>query len=375
MFFLLIFIIYPVGCFYIGWRFLDWAKSFIQLSGIVFWPVWTILAATPILPRLAARTGIRWPEPGAVGDWVLAVVYMAVILWLLSDLARLISNSWSVIPEVVKTIRFQGSLVTALLICILGYGSWNATNPVVVRYELTIDKHISGLDSIKAVLVSDIHAGRVVGAKRIEQLATALISLNPDIVFYAGDIIDNDADYADKNNLLLPLANVKPKLGSYAVLGNHEYIGGQGGAAEALLRKTGMHVLRDDKILIRDMIYVVGRDDRSAGVYRNAVRKPLRELMQDVNKTLPVILLDHQPNSLQEAVENEIDLQVSGHTHKGQFFPNNLIVERMYEQAWGYLSKGGLQLIVSSGYGTWGPPIRIGSRAEIVELTIHFKNP
>ncbi len=374
MFFLLIFILYPIGCWYIGWRFLCWAKSFMTLSGIVFWPVWAVLAATPLLSRLVTRTGLHWLEAGAIGDWILAVVYMAVLLWLLSDLFRLVCT-WSAIPETVKTIRFQGSLVTVLLTGILLYGSWNATNPVVIRYELTIDKQVPGLDRLKAVLVSDIHAGRVVGADRIERLASELLSLNPDMIFYAGDIIDNDADYAEKNNLLTPLAKVKPTLGSYAVLGNHEYIGGQGAAAEALLRNVGMHVLRDDKLLIQDMLYVAGRDDRSSAGYRNAPRKPLREILTDVNKNLPVILLDHQPNSLQESADNEVDLQVSGHTHKGQFFPNNLIVERMYEQAWGYLRKGGLQLIVSSGYGTWGPPIRIGSRAEIVELTINFRKP
>jgi len=95
--------------------------------------------------------------------------------------------------------------------------------------------------------------------------------------------------------------------------------------------------------------------------------------MQEVNRSLPIILMDHQPSHLEEPVEQGVDLQVSGHTHSGQIFPIQLITKRIFEQDWGLLRKGDFQLIVSSGYGTWGPPIRIGNIPEIADITITFK--
>jgi len=90
---------------------------------------------------------------------------------------------------------------------------------------------------------------------------------------------------------------------------------------------------------------------------------------------LPVILLDHEPNDLQASAAAGVDLQFSGHTHLGQLFPNNYVTAAIYEQDWGYLRKGDLQLVVSSGFGTWGPPIRVGNRPEIVQVTVHFEPP
>lgn len=94
--------------------------------------------------------------------------------------------------------------------------------------------------------------------------------------------------------------------------------------------------------------------------------------MEGLDRSLPVILLDHQPSHLEEAREQGVDLQLSGHTHQGQLFPFNLITKRIFATDWGYLRQGDFQIIVSSGYGTWGPPIRIGNHPEIVDITIHF---
>ncbi|HBW35391.1 MAG TPA: metallophosphoesterase, partial [Desulfosporosinus sp.] len=106
--------------------------------------------------------------------------------------------------------------------------------------------------------------------------------------------------------------------------------------------------------------------------FSGAKRQDLETLMQGVNRSLPVLLMDHQPSQLAEPVEQGVDLQVSGHTHRGQMFPIQFITSRIFENDWGYLRKGDFQLIVSSGYGTWGPPVRIGNTPEIVDITIRF---
>jgi len=95
--------------------------------------------------------------------------------------------------------------------------------------------------------------------------------------------------------------------------------------------------------------------------------------MEEIDHRLPIILLDHQPSNLAEPQTNGVDLQFSGHTHYGQFFPNNLVTGKIFEVDWGYLKKGTLQVIVSCGFGTWGPPIRIGSYSEIVDILIKFE--
>jgi predicted MPP superfamily phosphohydrolase len=103
-------------------------------------------------------------------------------------------------------------------------------------------------------------------------------------------------------------------------------------------------------------------------------RLEISSLIKEIDNNLPIILLDHQPINLEEGQRNGIDLQLSGHTHNGQFFPNNLIAKHIFENSWGYLRKGEYQIVVSSGFGTWGPPIRIGSNSEITDLTISFEN-
>jgi predicted MPP superfamily phosphohydrolase len=159
----------------------------------------------------------------------------------------------------------------------------------------------------------------------------------------------------------------------YAVLGNHEYISRNSELAVESLKQANVNVLVDEHVKLNNQFYIVGRDDRMAGSISGKPRMKLSKLMDGIDKNLPIILLDHQPNNLEEGQRNGIDLQLSGHTHNGQFFPNNLISKHVFEHSWGYLRKGDYQVIVSSGFGTWGPPIRIGSNPEIADLTIYFE--
>ncbi|WP_199241659.1 hypothetical protein [Desulfosporosinus sp. Sb-LF] len=137
---------------------------------------------------------------------------------------------------------------------------------------------------------------------------------------------------------------------------------------------AGVNVLRDQYIKVENSFYIIGRDNPSRRSGGNTEgRKELGDLIKGVDSSLPLILLDHQPLELETAQQNQIDLQLAGHTHEGQLFPGNLITKLVYEIDWGYLKKGNYNLIVSSGYGTWGPPLRIGTHSEIVCATLHFK--
>jgi len=164
----------------------------------------------------------------------------------------------------------------------------------------------------------------------------------------------------------------KSTFGVYTVMGNHEYIGGAE-EAYAYLSNHGVTVLRDRVIKLENSLYLVGREDRSMQRFTGRPRKPLSELMAPVDKRSPVILMDHQPFHLEEGENNGADLQISGHTHHGQLWPNNTITNLVYELSWGYKKRGNTHVYVSSGYGSWGPPVRTGNRPEIVNIRLQFQ--
>jgi len=373
--FLLTFLaVYGLANLYIGTRFFYWLRTVVYIPPIWYWVIFILVAIAPIFARILARAGIAKTENlFIIGDWWLAITYLSVLLWIMVDITKGADKRLNFLPAIAKDMTNQGYLVLFILLGMLAYGAWNALNPVITRYELSINKKAEGIEHLKVVLVSDIHMGRVVGSDRVERLAKSLRELKPDIILYAGDQIDDDAAYVANNKIAEPLQAVKARFGSYAVLGNHEYISGQPALAVSLLENNGITVLQDQWAMIGDAIYIVGRDDLAASRYAGRGTGTLANIMKDIDKKKTIIVIDHQPSRINEAVQQGVDLQVSGHTHKGQFFPNNLITQRIYEQDWGYLKKEAYQLIVSCGYGTWGPPIRIGNQPEIVEINIKFE--
>lgn len=134
------------------------------------------------------------------------------------------------------------------------------------------------------------------------------------------------------------------------------------------MEKLGIEVLTDEVTMIENEIYIIGRNDDT-----NKNRVEIAKLVSTLDSSKPMIMLDHQPNELDAAQANGIDLILSGHTHRGQVFPGNLITNLLYENDYGLLKKGDLNSIVSSGFGTWGPPLRLGTRSEVVIINVDFK--
>ena len=221
-------------------------------------------------------------------------------------------------------------------------------------------------------MVSDIHVGTMVGIDFLKKVINRIEEINPDMVLFVGDIINEDIEQTLLDKVVSVLKRLNPPLGKYAVPGNHEYISKRIGMVIDYLRKGGVNVLLDEWILVNSSIYIIGRKDRDVSRFLGEKRKSLSEILKGVEKEKPVIVLDHQPIDLNEASENGIDLQLSGHTHHGQLWPFNLLTKRVYEKSWGYLRKGNTQYYVSCGVGTWGPPVRLGSKSEIVHLRITF---
>lgn len=367
--------IYAAGNYYVGLRFFQSIQSLIEPYSFFYWSGYALLAVS----LFAARLGKRF-YPGHVndlfavtGNYWLGAVYYSLLIWAGADILRFSASLLFPDTLIIKYPSFYwGLAVLFLVFLLLLYGTWNARHPRIVHYDITVKKAVSGLSELHAVMVSDIHLGMVVDNDRLKEMVNRINELDPDIVFLAGDTIDEDVKLFASNEMPEILKKLRSRYGVYAVLGNHEYIGGNSELAVECLQQAGINVLVDRCIKIGNQFYIAGRDDRMAGRINGKQRLELSRLIEGINHGLPIILLDHQPINLEESKLNGIDLQLSGHTHGGQFFPNTLISKRVFENSWGYLRKGESQIIVSSGFGTWGPPIRIGSNSEIADITISF---
>ena len=195
--------------------------------------------------------------------------------------------------------------------------------------------------------------------------------MRPDLVLLLGDIVDGEIGPVLRGDLLKYFECPECTDGLYAITGNHEFIGG-GDRTIPYIESKGIRVLKDEVVTLKGGIQLVGRIDRDSRRFYRKERKPLQELMANVDTTKPVILLDHQPFHLDESVKNGVDLELSGHTHNGQMWPLNYVTRAIYELSYGYMKKGKTNFIVSSGFGLWGPRVRSGSRSEVVLINIRF---
>jgi uncharacterized protein len=366
--------------YYIGLRGWQGVGSLIPfLNNKVYWIVFWIIALSFILARLSGRflpayVGYYLDLIG--GYWMAAMLYLLIVLPVV-DIIKVVKRRVNFIPRgisentVIKT--YSGVLILFLLLCILIYGTWNAANIKVVHYDINIPKKAGDLKELKIAMVSDLHLGTIVDNSRLSKMVQKINELHPDIILMAGDIIDDKVAPFIKQNMGEILKELKAKNGVYAATGNHDYYGGDSEELIKSLEASGVKVLTDKYVKINDSFYVVGREDIAVESYYKRNRKPLKELLSDVDKALPVILIDHTPKNLQEPMENGADLQVSGHTHRGQLFPSQYITQSLFELDWGYLKKDNLNVVVSSGIGTWGPPIRIGNSSELVEIVLRFE--
>ena len=218
---------------------------------------------------------------------------------------------------------------------------------------------------------SDIHMGTLVGPRRTAKLVRMLNECNADMILLAGDIVDEDLAPVIHNDLGRSLVKLKAPLGIFAITGNHEYIGGAE-AAVKYLEEHGVRMLRDTSVKINGSFYLTGRNDRDSRRFSGKERKGLGKVLEGVDHSFPVIMMDHQPFILQQVADAGVDFQLSGHTHHGQLWPFGYITNAIYELSWGYKKKENTHFYVSSGFGGWGPPVRTGNRPEILDIYITF---
>ncbi len=313
------------------------------------------------------------------GAFWMGVAFYVFVLVVLADIwglgARLLGSVRPVAP------RWGAVLLVLGLPLLLGVGSWfNAAYPALQQYDITVRVQASAPDSparktLKFGVITDMHLGRLLTAGRLARAVELLAPQQPDAIFYVGDIID-DHIKLDAEATAAALALAQPPLGHWAVPGNHEYISGSIDKSMDFLRRVGMQVLRDQWAVVDNSFVLAGRDDLSKPGFTGVQRASLADILADLpeqHRHLPLVVLDHQPAALDEAREAGAVLELSGHTHYGQLWPFNFVVERRYLNPLGLLIMDSFHSIVSAGTGTWGPPLRNTGRAQVLLVTVHFQ--
>jgi predicted MPP superfamily phosphohydrolase len=296
----------------------------------------------------------------AAASW-LGIFYMlilaAFVAWVVYGFARFIHLPLDrrILMELLIGIALAASL----------YGVINAGAIRTTRISVQLPGLSSQWKGRTAVWVSDTHLGQVRNHGFARKIAAMVQRLRPDIVFIGGDLYDGEAVDVDK--VIEPLSQISVPLGTYFITGNHEEFYDNTIYLRAV-RRAGMRVLSNEKVEI-DGVQIMGvdyRDTRREGDFKKILEK------MNIDRKKPSILLRHVPTHLHVAKEQGISLQLSGHTHQGQVFLFRLITSRVYQgYDYGLKRFGDLQVYTSSGAGTWGPPMRLDTKPEIV--IIEFK--
>ncbi len=356
------------------------------MHGLVFWGVHPLLSGNTIgriilgvwmLLMIVAPVAIHMLEeqgldlPAQILAWIgytwMGLVFLAFWLFLLLGIYELItwllSTAVSAVPR--YSLRGTGATTAILLLVVIAgfYGFMEALNIRVEKVTIESEKLSPGMEPVRVAQVSDIHLGLMNRQGKLADIVLKLHVLEPDLLVATGDVVDGEIGHLDG---LSDLWNtLDPPLGKYAVTGNHEVYAGLKQSI-AFLERSGFTVLRNRSTLLNERLSVAGVDDEHLNV---PVAKEVRVLEAQPEDRFR-LFLKHRPVVLERAA-GLFDLQLSGHAHKGQIFPFNLITRLEYPRQDGlYDLPGGGRFYASRGTGTWGPPIRIASPPEITLFEI-----
>ncbi len=342
---------------------LPWLKGFLWLV-MVAYPLGRMLVQSGYspLPVFLVRVGSYWL--GFMFYFFLTFLAGDFLLFLAGTMMKYVAHSQmnEIIRTGVRWFAFATTLVV-VLIAIVHY-----QNLQVRRFEVKSDKALPGNKPLKIAMASDIHLGYMNGKQRLEKIVRIINNENPDIVIFAGDMVDESARYVVSNHLGEPLLflECKEKL---AITGNHEFISGLQASVE-YYQKLGIQWLMDEIYNYKGYVQIVGRIDRDGKRFGNIQRTSDEQLYKKLNPKKWIVWLDHQPPDFKKLKNLGIDLSISGHTHHGQLWPLNYITKAIYKHSYGMYQTGKQYFYVSCGAGGWGPPMRIGSTPEIVIFTL-----
>jgi predicted MPP superfamily phosphohydrolase len=358
--------------FYIGKRLWDTLLSNIGFLNIkLYWTVFFIIIFSyfiySALSRYIKNDFVIIKIFNFIGSYWFAVMAYGLIILTFVDIIRFINNKLNIVKLNHINSGYFTVVVIAFIVFLMVYGTINAKNIQLVEYSSYLKNNKNLSKDYNIVLISDIHIGSFITKKQIRESIEMINKENPDIVIIAGDIVDNNIEPFEENGMDEEFKKIKSKFGVYGVLGNHDNFGSDVEKTIKTFKKSNINMLIDDSIIINDEINIIGRNDKSISRNGNG-RTDLKSLLKSFDNNKVNILVDHQPIEYDNAKSNNIDLILSGHTHAGQFFPVGIITKRIFKNHWGQKSFSNMDSIVSCGLGTWGPPIRVLTKSEIVSI-------
>ncbi len=374
IFFTVVLLIYSLANIYIFYKGYN-AISLLRDHRLLYSLVFFLLAFTFVAAKLieSRHSSIITDALNIIGGFWMAFLLYGFLFLLLSDIVLLLLRIPGIIAEQnIFEYRKWSFIITLIISFLLISGGFiNALIPTIKKYDIKIGKVAGNIKTLRIGAVSDIHLGSIIRKRSLRILSEMLTEIKPDIVFLLGDIVDGEIGPVIRGDLLKYFKCPETTYGLFAITGNHEFIGGADRTIPYIESK-GIRILKDEVVTLNGGIQLVGRIDKDSRMFYGKERKTIKELMEQVDTTRPVILLDHQPFRLDDSRKNGIDLQMSGHTHNGQMWPLNYITRMIYELSYGYMEKGNTQIIVSSGFGIWGPRVRSGSRPEVLLINVSF---
>ena len=354
--------------------------KFLWLGLVIF----TFLPPVPIIMRYRGTENwltdaLSWITYTSLGFFSLlfAIVLFRDVAWLITGGATKLLATINKAPQPFDESRRQfliHSMNLGLLAVtggLVSYGVFAARRePTLMEIDVPIDNLPDALVGLKIVQISDIHLGPTIKGDFLKRIVSRVNAQKPDLIALTGDLVDGSVDYLEDD--VTPLMDLQSKLGAYFVTGNHEYYSGVDKWLPRIT-KLGFETLQNEHRVVDhngSKILIGGVTDIMAHQIVPEHRSDPAKSIANAPAVDFKLLLAHQPNSIFEASKAGYDLQLSGHTHGGQFYPFTYAVKAAHSYSSGLHKHDGTWIYVSSGTGYWGPPMRIGVPSEITVLKL-----
>ena len=387
--FILLLILYIIFNIYIIYKIKNWLNNLgiknnlTKNSFLIIFIIWT---TTPILTYFLPLSKFQ-KIINFISNIYIGILFYIIIINIIFIIIKLFNKK--ILKKDFTIYKTKKKLYIYSLVCILSifiimlYGFIHAKDIKIKYYNIDINKQ-SDISNLKIALISDLHLGYNVGYQMINQMVDKINDEHVDIVLIAGDIFDNSTITVDNiEKVEQSFSELHSEYGTYAILGNHDVnerlfcgftVNGNNKRLNYLniFFKNSNIKLLDDEILNIGNINIIGRQDYEKNGF-NTKRKDIKNLIKNINKDNPIIVLQHEPLELNELARLNVDLNLSGHTHGGQFFPLTLI-KYFNNNFYGLHRINNMNSVITSGIGVFGPNIRINSKSEITIINLKFKN-
>ena len=347
-----------------------------------FWLVpGLLLSLLPVLGALLPNSPVKFAIQAAGNVWLGFFLYYGLLLVVLMALT---------LPARRAGWRHGCALCLSLVasLALLGYGLVHAQDTRVVTYDLAVDKPAGETRELRVALIGDLHLSVNSRFATTQRMVELINDQQPDVVVIAGDIFTSSYEgLSHPERYAEALRGIEAKYGVYAVYGNHDVeetlFGGfpispssqafRTAQMEQFFDDCGFITLTDEVATLGDAVQLAGRVDGEKAGDGTTNRMSPEELLRDIDASLPVLVLEHEPKDFEALKAAGADVALCGHTHAGQMFPGNLAVPLFNENAWGYKRVHDLDTYVTAGVGYYGPPMRVGTDSEITIINMTFK--